>query len=95
MGRRIIVQQHDTLVVCGFEIDAEILAAVLDPANRTLWAFIHSTDGAKIEPCAVDEERCIWLEESDLFRGAKDDPQWTGQTVTPIKVRKKKVSVRR
>ena len=76
-GRRIKVSQHDTLDICGYLVDAEILAAVLCPDNRMLWAFISDGKG-RVEPVAVDEEHCIWLQDSDLIRGAKDDPQDVG-----------------
>ena len=93
MGRRIQVQQHDVLCITRFEIDAEILAAVLDPKNRCLWAFVHAEGGAKVQPTPFDESRVLWLEDSDLSRSSKDEPQWTGQT-KPVAPKKRKVSTR-
>jgi len=77
VGKLIKVGQHDTLEICGFEIDAETLAAVLDPDNRLLWTFV--SDGAgRVQPCGIDEAKCVWLEDSDLVRKGKDDPQYVG-----------------
>lgn len=77
--RRIVAGQRDVIEVCGFEVDAEILAAVLDPENRLLWAFVHGPDG-RVQPVGIGEDKCVWLEDSDLFRSPKDGPAWTGST---------------
>lgn len=68
VGRRIKVNQYDTLIIANFEIDAEILSAVLDPDNRVLWAFVHGA-GGKVQPTAYNEEHCIWLEQTDIDAG--------------------------
>ena len=70
-GRRIKVQQNDQFEVAGFVIDAEILAPMLDPSVRCLWAFVH--DGAgKVQPVPYTEERVIWLQEDDLRRAGSE-----------------------
>jgi hypothetical protein len=75
--RRIKVKQTDELEICGFIVDAEILAAVLDPENRVLWSFIGDGEG-RVQPVPVQEEMCIWLLPSDLVRTAKDEVQYVG-----------------
>lgn len=69
-GRRIKVQQFDELEICGFIVDAEILAAVLDPRNRTLWAFVNDGKG-RVQPTAYTEEQVIWLTPEDIAVGVK------------------------
>jgi hypothetical protein len=76
-GRRIQVYAEDTLLIGGFEVQAEILTAVLDPKVRALWAFVHDEEG-RCQPTPVTEEQCIWLQNSDMQRGPKDEPQWIG-----------------
>jgi hypothetical protein len=68
MRRRVIVRKDDVLVVDGLELDASILRAMLEPDKRILWAFVRSEDGESIQPLAISEERCIWLEPTDLER---------------------------
>ena len=77
--RRIRVRQIDELEICGFIIDAEILAAVLNPENRVLWSFIGDGEG-RVQPVPVQEEMCIWLLPSDLVRTTKDEVQYVGAT---------------
>lgn len=66
-GRRhIVVRKSDVIVIGGFEIDGEVLRTIVNPDARTLWAFIKKDD--KVQPVAYDEQRVIWLEETDLER---------------------------
>jgi hypothetical protein len=68
LRRRIIIRDDDVLVVGGFEMDAAVLKAMLDINRRLLWTFVHSEDGESVQPIAISEERCIWLQDSDLER---------------------------
>jgi hypothetical protein len=61
VSRRITVHPLvDTLVINGLEIDASILAAVIVPNNRLLWAFVRN--GNTVQAVAYDEEKVIWLD---------------------------------
>jgi hypothetical protein len=52
--------------VGNLELDADVLAAMADPATRVLWAFINSSDGSHVQAVPFDETKVIWLEPSDL-----------------------------
>ena len=64
--RRLVVRKDDELVIGGLELEASILAAMLEPGKRLLWAFIH--EGGDVRPAAYSEDQCIWLEPADLVR---------------------------
>ena len=64
--RRVVVHKDDVLVIGGLELEASILAAMLEPGKRLLWAFIH--EGGDVRPAAYSEDQCIWLEPADLDR---------------------------
>ena len=64
--RRLVVHKDDVLVIGGLELEASILAAMLEPGKRLLWAFIH--EGGDVRPAAYSEDQCIWLEPADLDR---------------------------
>ena len=67
-GRRIVVGSTDVLVVQGYEIDASVLSAIVNPDTRILWAFICKPDDNIIQPVPYDECRVIWLTDDDLIR---------------------------
>lgn len=56
---RIIVHNDDVLVVNGYELDGEILKAIVSPDKRLLWAFIKKDHD--IRPIAFSEDKVIWL----------------------------------
>ena len=64
--RRLVVHKDDVLVIGGLELEASILAAMLEPGKRLLWAFIH--EGGDVRPAAYSEDQCIWLEPAYLDR---------------------------
>ena len=66
--RRIEARPGDTIVLGEFEVDAEILAMVLDTNVRGLWAFLQDKDG-RVQPTLFTEERVIWLEPKDTELG--------------------------
>lgn len=66
--RRVEVGPHDTIVFGDLEIDADILAMVLDTKVRGLWSFVLSDDG-RVQPALYTEDRVLWLEDSDIKRG--------------------------
>ena len=68
-GRRIIVRKDDMLVFKGYEIDAEVLRAIVNPDVRALWAFVKR--GSQIQPVAYAEDRVIWLSEEDVDVGVE------------------------
>jgi len=70
--RRIRVQSGDTLLVGEYEMDADTLAAVVNPEARVLWAATQEDDGARIQLVSYSEQQVIWLEEKDLVRSAED-----------------------
>jgi hypothetical protein len=70
VGRRIVVGKQDVLVLGQYEVDATILAQMLDPRNRVLWATLEC-DG-RLQCIPYDETRCIWLTDDDLVRTNKD-----------------------
>lgn len=65
-GRRLVIRSNDTLVFKGYEIDAEILEAIVNPSARLLWAFVKK--GHDIRPVAYSEDKVIWLTDEDLVR---------------------------
>ena len=65
--RRLLINKNDTLVIGGYEIDASILADIIKPDKRLLWAFV--ANGDQVQPIAFSEEHCIWLLDSDLEKG--------------------------
>ena len=65
--RRIAVRKDDVLVFKGFEIDAEVLRAIVNPDVRVLWAFVKR--GVQIQPVAYAEDRVIWLTEEEVGMG--------------------------
>ena len=69
--RRVAVRTNDILVVNGYELDAAILADIVTPNKRLLWAFVENTDGS-IQPVAYSEDRVIWLSKEDLKRTAAE-----------------------
>ena len=70
LGRRIAVRKDDVLVFKGYEIDAEVLRAIVNPDVRALWAFVKR--GAQIQPVAYSEEKVIWLTEEEVGMGVGD-----------------------
>ena len=66
--RRIEARPGDTIVLGEFEVDAEILAMVLDTNLRGLWAFLQDKYG-RVQPTLSTEERVIWLEPKDTELG--------------------------
>ena len=64
--RRLVIRSTDTLVIGGYEVDAEILREVITPGKRLLWAFVG--DANNVRPVAYSEERVVWLSEEDLDR---------------------------
>jgi hypothetical protein len=65
--RRIAVRKDDVLIFKGFEIDAEVLSAIINPDVRVLWAFVKKD--AQIQPVAYSETQCIWLTEEEVGMG--------------------------
>lgn len=65
-GRTLVIRSNDTLVFKGYEIDANILDAIVNPEARLLWAFIKK--GHDIRPVAYSEDKVIWLTDEDLVR---------------------------
>ena len=68
-GRRITVRKDDVLVFKGYEVDAEVLRAMIDPQPRVLWAFVRQ--GSRIQPIAYSEEQVIWLTEEEVGMGVE------------------------
>lgn len=66
MGRRLVVQSDDVLVVGGLELDAGVLRAMLKTNKRLLWAFLR--EGDDVRPVAYSEAQVIWLTDKDLER---------------------------
>ena len=71
MGHRLVVQKDDTLVVEGWEVEASVLAEIIKPDKRVLWAFVKSEDG-QLQPVPYTEDRVVWLQDGDLER--TEDP---------------------
>ena len=65
-GRTLVIRSNDTLVFKGYEIDADILDAIVNPDKRLLWAFIKKDHD--IRPVAYSEDKVIWLTDEDLVR---------------------------
>jgi hypothetical protein len=65
-GRTLVIRNNDTLVFKGYEIDADILDAIVNPEARLLWAFIKKDHD--IRPVAYSEDKVIWLTDEDLVR---------------------------
>jgi len=63
-----VIKPDDEIELSGFIIDAEILASVLDPSVRALWAFVDDGKG-NVQPVPYAEDRVIWLEEQDIAVG--------------------------
>ncbi len=59
-------QPGDVVVYGDVEIPADVLAVIVHPRARVLWAFIQ--EFGRIQPVAYDETRVIWLTEEDLTR---------------------------
>jgi hypothetical protein len=70
MGQRVKVRTADTIVIGQYEVDVSVLQQMLDPRNRVLWAFVKR-DG-RVQACAYDETRVVWLTDEDLVRADKD-----------------------
>lgn len=63
LGRTVIIRPGDRLVYKGWELSAEVLAAIVTATDkRLLWRFIQQ--GSRIQPVALDESKVIWLDES-------------------------------
>jgi len=60
------VDKNDVVVYGGVEIPADVLAVIVHPTARVLWAF--KEEFGRIQPIAFDESRVIWLTEEDLTR---------------------------
>jgi hypothetical protein len=56
------------LVVAGYEVAADILAEIINPKARLLWAFEKSDDGTRIMPVCYDETKVLWLTDKDIER---------------------------
>lgn len=54
------VQAGDVIVMDGVEIGADVLAAILHPDARLLWAFLKRN--GQIHPVCYDEGRVIWIQ---------------------------------
>ena len=59
-------QPGDVVVYGGVEIPADVLAVIVHPTARVLWAFIQ--EHGRVRPVAYDETRVIWLLPEDLTR---------------------------
>ncbi len=60
------VDKNDVVVYGGVEIPADVLAVIVHPTARVLWAFIQ--EQGRVQPVAYDESRVIWLTSEDLTR---------------------------
>lgn len=70
---RIRVDLDSGIIAIGdLELDVETLCAMADPDARVLWAFIREPNEKRIQAVPYNEEKVIWLEESDLMRGDGD-----------------------
>lgn len=65
MPRRIRIQRDDVLIVGAYEFDANVLAQMLRPRVRALWAFIANKESGNIQPVMYTEDRVIWLQDED------------------------------
>lgn len=64
-GRTVIIRPGDRLIYKGWELSAEVLAAIVTATGkRLLWRFVQR--GSRIAPIALDERKVIWLDESDV-----------------------------
>ena len=62
-GRTVIIRPGDRLIYKGWELSAEVLAAIVTATDkRLLWRFTQG--GSRIQPVALDERKVIWLDES-------------------------------
>lgn len=66
--RRVRVMPGDEIELAGFIIDADILGALMDPANRALWSFVDDGKG-RVQPIPYTEDRVIWLSDKDVAVG--------------------------
>jgi len=67
MSRRAIrVTEQDTLLINGYRVSGEVLAMIIDPDPRVLWAFVRQNKN--IQPIPYTEEKLIWLTPADLER---------------------------
>ena len=64
MARRIEVWADDTVVIGDYAVSAEILATILNPDARLLWAFIEKN--GKLQPIPYGEDKVIWLTDNDF-----------------------------
>jgi ABC-type Zn uptake system ZnuABC Zn-binding protein ZnuA len=65
-GRTLVIRSDDVLIVNGYELDGEVLKAIVSPDKRLLWAFIKKDHD--IRPVAYSEDKVIWLTDEDLVR---------------------------
>ena len=62
-GRTVIIRPGDRLIYKGWELSAEVLAAIVTATDkRLLWRFTQQ--GSRIQPVALTEKQVIWLDES-------------------------------
>lgn len=66
-SRRVEVEPGDVIVYKGKEIDAEVLASMLDTSKRLLWAFAVS-DTDDIMAFAYTEAEVLWLQPDDILQ---------------------------
>jgi hypothetical protein len=58
------VYKDDTIVIGDYSVSAEVLATIINPDARLLWAFIEK-DG-RIQPVPYGEDKVIWLTDNDF-----------------------------
>jgi hypothetical protein len=65
---RVELGKKDVLVYKGFEIDRNILDAIVSTDKRLLWAFERSDMDTTIRARPYSEEQVIWMSENDVVK---------------------------